>query len=101
LEQFSGSNTSHESISGAGDSAHPHLVSYGAEKMLLAWESGSGMVAQVRSANDGSAIGSEFAIDVLDHDFQSFEAYPDGSVAYPASGSSNSSVQIARVNPCE
>jgi hypothetical protein len=101
LEHFSASSASDRTISDAGDSTHPHLVSYGTEKMLLAWESGSGMTAQVRSADDGSAIGAELTIGVLDHNFQSFKAYPDGSVAYPASGSTNTKVQIARVNPCE
>jgi hypothetical protein len=84
----------------AGSSAHPHLVSYGEENMLLVWGSGSGQTAQVRSAGDGSTIGSEFTIDVNDHDFGAYKAYPDGSVAYPGSGSGSSSVRIARVNPC-
>lgn len=99
LERFT-SGESDQTIDNAGSSQHPHLVSYGANNMLLAWESGSGMAAEVRSAGDGSAIGSQFTIDVPDHDFQSFKAYPDGSVAYPASGSTDTSIRIARVMPC-
>jgi len=87
-------------IPNAGSSEHPHLVSYGANHMLLAWESGNAMAAQVRNSGTGEAVGSEFAIDVEDHQYQAFKAFPDGSVAYPASGSSNTSVRIARALPC-
>ncbi len=100
LERFEGNDPSNLTISNAGASRHPHLVSYGTKNMLLAWESDSGIRAQVRNAGDGSTIGNEFSIDVPDHDFFSFKAYPDGSVAVPASGSSSTSIRIARVNPC-
>lgn len=100
LQHFteSGSDTA---ISNAGSSAHPHLVSYGAGRMLLSWGSGTGITAQVRdSGATGSSIGTEFTIGVNDHNFQAFKSYADGSVAYPASGGSNTSVKIARVMPC-
>ena len=58
------------------------------------------MTAQVRDASTGDTVGSEFTIDVNDHDYQAFKAYADGSAAYPGLGSSNTSVQIARVMPC-
>jgi hypothetical protein len=87
-------------VSDAGPSSHPHLVSYGADNMLLSWESGSGLTAQVRDAGSGDTVGSEFSIEVPDHDFLAFKAYPDGSVAYPASGSGNTSIRVARVMPC-
>ena len=100
LDHFT-DGASDQSIANAGDSMHPHLVSYGAENMLLTWESGSTMAAQVRSASDGSTVGPEFSIDVVDHSFQAFKAYPDGSAAYPAAGSNASSIRIARVMPCQ
>jgi len=99
LEHFS-TGESDQTIENAGPSSHPHLVSYGASLMLLAWGSGSGMTAQVRDAGSGQPVGSEFTIDVPDHDFQAFKAYPDGSVAYPGAGTGSTSVRIARVMPC-
>ena len=36
---------------------------------------------------------------VPDHNYQAFKAYADGSVAYPAAGSSSTSIRIARVLP--
>jgi len=87
-------------IMNAGTSMHPHLVSYGRDHMLLAWESGSAMAAQVRDAGTGEAVGPELTIDVLDHSYQAFKAFPDGSVAYPAAGTNGQSVRVARVLPC-
>jgi hypothetical protein len=100
LEHFT-TGASDATVSNAGSSSHPHLVSYGASRMLLAWGSGATMTAQVRDAGDGSAIGPEFTIDANDHDYMAFKAYGDGSVAYPASGASDTSAKIARVLPCE
>ncbi len=84
----------------AGSSGFSHLVSYGPGRMLVAYESGSSITAQVRSDTDGSAIGSAFTIAVTDHRYQDFKAFPDGSVAYPAQGSNSQSVKSARVMPC-
>ncbi|MFC3493904.1 hypothetical protein [Glycomyces rhizosphaerae] len=80
------------------DAEHPHLVSYGADHMLLAWESGDSIEASVRDSASGEAVGDTFRIDVPDHSYQAFKAYDDGSVAYPAAGGDNT-VQIARVMP--
>ncbi len=44
---------SDQTISNAGASQHPHLVSYGANHMLLTRESGVAMSAQVRSSAPG------------------------------------------------
>jgi len=99
LEHFT-DGASDQTISNAGNADHAHLVGYGAGRMLLAWESGSGMAAQVRDAANGATIGSEFTINVEDHNYQAFKEYADGSVAYPAAGSSSTSVSIARVMPC-
>jgi hypothetical protein len=98
LQHFTDSNTD-ASIADAGSSSHPHLVSYGPSNMLLAWGSGSSMTAQVRRADTADTVGFEFTIGVSDHDCQAFKAYADGSVAYPASGSSTS-IKVARVMPC-
>ncbi|HEU5074748.1 MAG TPA: hypothetical protein VFU02_11250, partial [Polyangiaceae bacterium] len=78
-----------------------HLVSYGTANMIIAWESGSGMTAQVRSSADGSEVSAPFDIDVPDHRYQAFKSFPDGSVAYAAHGASSQSARIARVLPCE
>jgi hypothetical protein len=83
---------------GAADFSH--LVAYGANHMIAMWESGSSLAAEVRNAGDGSIVGSRFTIDVEDHRYQHFEAFPDGSAAYPAQGSSDRSIRIARVLPC-
>jgi hypothetical protein len=99
LEHFT-TGASDQTISNAGSSSHPHLVSYGATRMLLAWGSGSSMAAQVRDAGTGDTVGSQFTIDVNDHDYMAFKAYADGSVAYPASGANNTSARIGRVMPC-
>jgi hypothetical protein len=37
---------------------------------------------------------------VLGSRYQDFRAYPDGSVAYPAPGSSNTKIKILRVLGC-
>ncbi|MGD8834546.1 MAG: hypothetical protein PVJ19_06380 [Desulfobacteraceae bacterium] len=81
-------------------SSHPHLVSYGANRMLLAWESGSSMAAQLFDSGTGQSVGGQFTIDVKDHNYQAFKAYPDGSAAYPSAGISSTSIRIARVMPC-
>jgi hypothetical protein len=78
-----------------------HLVAYGDANMIIAWESGSGMTAAVRNRADGSAVSDEFEIDLADHRYQAFKAFPDGSAAYAGRGASNDSARIARVMPCE
>jgi hypothetical protein len=87
-------------IANAGSAAHPHLVAYGSSRMLLAWGAGSSMTAQIRSSGTGEAEGSTFNLAVSDHNYQAFKAYADGSVAYPAAGSNNTSIKVARVMPC-
>jgi len=67
--------------------------------MLLAWQSGSSIVCQVYDSGTGSAVGKQLKLAVKDHDYQAFKAYADGSVAYPAAGSTSSSIKIARVMP--
>lgn len=90
-----------QTIGDAGSADHAKLVTYGAGKMLLAWESGDQMTAQIYDSATGDTIGDEFPIDVEDHDYHAFKAFPDGSVAYPARGTSATTLRIARVMPCE
>jgi hypothetical protein len=97
----------------------PHLVQYGSGEMIAAWDTSTatGDLTQ-KSAN------RTFNIQVLDRTtgappsgsttttagpttapitgsrYQDFRAYPDGSVAYVAPGSSATKVKILRVLPC-
>ncbi|WP_233624868.1 RICIN domain-containing protein [Actinoplanes sp. ATCC 53533] len=98
LDHFT-TGASDTTITTAAATAHPHLVSYGAGRMLLAWESGSSMLAQVYDAGTAQTVGSPFTIAVRDHSYQAFKAYADGSAAYPAAGSTSTSIKIARVMP--
>lgn len=99
LSHFSGNAAADRTIKTAAGSAHPHLVSYGSGKMLLAWQSGSSLAAQVYDAGSGAAIGKPLKIAVKDHNYQAFKPYADGSTAYPAAGTSSSTIKIARVFP--
>lgn len=81
------------------NAGHPHLVGYGSGRMLLAWSSGSAMSAQVYDAGTGKAVGARFTVSIKDHNYLAFKGYADGSVAYPAAGSSSTSIRIARVMP--
>lgn len=92
---------SNKSIADAGSARHPHLVNYGEKNMLLTWASGAAQAAQVRDAGSGEPVGEQFTIEVPDHAFQAFKPYADGSVAYPAAGSANTKIRVARVLPCE
>jgi hypothetical protein len=91
----------------------PHLAAYGSNGLLVAWETStvSGdlrredrmrkLHVQVRDRTSGAAIGEPHAIDgVLGNRYQAFRAYPDGSVAFPAPGSSNQRIKILRILPC-
>jgi len=90
-----------QTIDNAGSADHAKLVTYGDNHMLLAWETGASMAAQVLNSASGANVGSRLTIDVKDHNYHAFKAYPDGSVAYPAAGSTNTSIRIARIMPCQ
>ena len=100
LEHFSGTSPSDQTVVTAGTSEHPHLVSYGTGKMLLTWGSGTGIAAQLYDSSTGATIGAQFTIAVPDHPWQSWKAFPDGSVAWAGVSSASSTIQIARVLPC-
>jgi hypothetical protein len=99
----------------------PHLAGYGNGQMLAAWEestatgdlaqnaAGRQMFLQVLDAATGmSPAGASAATagplkltpNVLGSRYQDFRAYPDGSVAYPAPGSSATKLKILRVLGC-
>lgn len=99
LSHFAGSSAANKTIKTAASSQHPHLVSYGSGKMLLAWQSGAAILSQIYDSGTGAAIGKPLKINVKDHNYQAFKAYADGSVAYPAAGASSSSIKVARVMP--
>ena len=99
LEHFT-TGASDKTVTTVGTSQNPHLVSYGPSRMLLTWKSGSSLAAQVYDAGSGAPVGSQFSIGVPDHPWQSFKAFPDGSVAWASVGSASSTIQVARVMPC-
>jgi hypothetical protein len=98
LEHFT-TGASSSTITTSAKSSHPHLVGYGTGRALLTWESGSSMLGQVYDTGSGKTVGGQFTIAVKDHNYQAFKAYADGSAAYPAAGSSTTSIKIARVLP--
>ncbi|MBI4941248.1 MAG: hypothetical protein HY830_10930, partial [Actinobacteria bacterium] len=98
LDRFT-TGASNKSVRTSISASHPHLVRYGTGRMLLAWQSGTGMAAQVYNASTGAAIGARITIPVRDHSYQAFKGYSDASVAYPAAGSTSTKIKIARVMP--
>jgi hypothetical protein len=99
LEHFS-TGASDKSVTTAGTTKYPHLVAYGEGHMLLTWGAGAGLAAQVYDTTSGDPVGDQFSIAVPDHPWQSFKAFPDGSVAFASVGSASSTIQVARVLPC-
>ena len=99
LSHFAGSAAADRTITTAASSQHPHLVAYGSGRMLLSWQSGSSLKAQVYDSGTGSAVGGAFTMAVKDHNYQAFKPYADGSAAYPAAGASAGTIKIARVLP--
>lgn len=103
LAHFS-TGTTDKTVTGLGSSQHPHLVSYGANNMLLVYAASTAatsVTAQVLSADaSATAVGSTFTISINDHDYGSWKAWDDGSAAYAASGTGSTGIKIARVMPC-
>jgi hypothetical protein len=98
----------------------PHLVEYGNSEMIAAWDTSSAtgdldqhspnrtfnlevLDRTTGAAPSGSTTSSAgpLAAGVLGSRYQDFRAYPDGSVAYVAPGSSATKVKILRVLPCQ
>jgi hypothetical protein len=56
---------------------------------------------QAVDAATGAAQGTPVHVPgVVGNRYQEFKGFPDGSVAYPAPGSTNTKVKIVRVLPC-
>lgn len=100
------------SDSGLNDRA-PHLSTFGSGRLLAAWESSTaiGLLApndknrklyvQALDAATGAAEGPPFnVVGIVGNRYQDFRAFPDGSVAYPAPGSSSTKLKILRVLGC-
>lgn len=98
LMHFSNGTVDRTSI--LGSSPHSKLAAYGSGLMVAGWGSGSTITAQVFDTAAGNTVGAEFALSVPDNVFQPFKAYPDGSVAYAASGTGTTGIRIARILPC-
>jgi hypothetical protein len=91
----------------------PHLASYGARRMLAAWETSSRagelvagdgsrrLFVQTLDRTTGAAEGAPLQVGVVGNPYQELVAFPDGSVAYAARGSTSARVKILRVLPCE
>jgi hypothetical protein len=101
----------------AGDTAvnnrAAHLAPYGATRLLAAWETSTAtgdfaandknrkLYVQAVDAATGAAQASPVNVPgVVGNRYQEFKGFPDGSVAYPAPGSSTTKVKIVRVLPC-
>ena len=100
----------------------PHLAAYGSGQLLAAWEesTATGDLSQndshrqmyvriLDAASGGAPAGSStttagplaLSPNVLGSRYQDFRAFPDGSAAYPAPGSSTTKIKILRVLPCQ
>lgn len=90
----------------------PHLAAYGDDRMIAAWETSTSpgdlvqgdparqMFVQTRDRTTGVAEGDAIEFDVLGNRYHELVAFPDGSVAFTAPGSTATSITIARVLPC-
>lgn len=99
------------SDAGLNDRA-PHLAAYGADHLMVAWESSPSpgdlarndpertLHLQALHRDTGAPEGDPLPVDVLGNRYQQLRGYPDGSVAFPAPGDTPSSVRILRVLPC-
>ena len=100
------------SDSGLNDRA-PHLSTFGSGRLLAAWENSTavGLLAandknrklyvQALDAATGAAEGPPFNVaGIVGNRYQDFRAFPDGSVAYPAPGSSSTKLKILRILGC-
>lgn len=92
----------------------PHLAAYGTDGLLVAWETSSSpddirqndtsrtLYVQVRDRSTGAAVGEALPVTgVTGNRYHEFRAFPDGSAAFPARGTSTGSVRIVRVLPCD
>jgi hypothetical protein len=90
----------------------PHLAAYGSDRMIAAWETSTRtghlaandntrkLYVQTLSRSNGAAEGNALEVAVKGNRYHELVAFPDGSVAYPAPGSSATRLKILRVLPC-
>jgi hypothetical protein len=90
-----------------------HLAKYGSSRLVAAWETASAandfsaytmgkkFYLQTHNAATGEAEGGPYQVDINGNRYFEFRDYPDGSVAYPAAGSSNTKIKILRILPCQ
>jgi hypothetical protein len=90
----------------------PHLAKYGSSRLLAAWETSTAtgdltsldtarkFYLQTLDAATGAAEGAPFQVSVKGNRYYEFKDFPDGSVAYPAPGSSATRIKIIRILPC-
>ena len=100
------------SDAGLNDRA-PHLTRYGASHLLAAWDTSTAkgdltptsanrkLYVQVLDSSTGAATSSPIQVAVTNNRYQEMKAFPDGSVAYAAPGSTSSKIKILRVLPCQ
>ncbi|MCE0534368.1 hypothetical protein LWF15_02490 [Kineosporia rhizophila] len=98
LSRFT-TGSANKTVAPGVSSQHPHLVKYGKNRMVLSWGSGAKTKVKILNRSTGATIGSTLTLGVKDHDYAAFKEYKDGSVAYPAAGSTSSQIKIARVMP--
>ncbi len=89
-----------------------HLSGYGSSHLLAAWETSpsTGDLAvgdtarklqiEALDATSGAALGAPMIVGVKGNRYNDFKAFPDGSVAYVAAGSTTTKLDVLRVLPC-
>jgi hypothetical protein len=106
-------------VSDAENDRAPHLAAYGSSQMVAAWEESTAtgdlaqndpnrkMYVQILDRTTGGAPAGSTStsagplnVQLLGSRYQDFRPYPDGSVAYPAPGSSGTKIKILRVLGC-
>jgi hypothetical protein len=89
-----------------------HLAKYGSSRLVAAWENASAandfttrtagrkFFLQTHDAATGDPEGGPLQVDINGNRYYEFRDYPDGSVAYPTVGSTNTKIKILRILPC-
>ncbi|MBN1655313.1 MAG: hypothetical protein JXA30_16220 [Deltaproteobacteria bacterium] len=89
-----------------------HLGKYGSSRLVAAWETSASandytawttdrkFYIQTYSGSTGEAEGGPLQLEIKGNKYYEFRDFPDGSVAYPAAGSSATKIKVVRVLPC-
>lgn len=89
----------------------PQLAAYGDDHLVALWETSASpgdlgnesdraMHLQILRQSDGAAAGEPLSVAVRGNRYQAVRSFPDGSVAFPARGTSGTKARIVRVMPC-